>query len=295
MNDETLLSMAGAEHQPQQQQQQQQQRKQAWGGRGEAWGSPVKREAGQEKLLAAAYGGFQRAWSESVRELDESYAREVGMGDDDLWRDCTRLREENQALRLENSRLRCTPTQAAQQQPVHNNANNNNNNQHQHQHQNQHHHQHQGHAMNGVSQTQTAVLLSPLLECALSPVSSPIRVFSTNPSSPMFPQVQILSPHAMSDGVLLSNSSMQASHGAPGAGMTVEEKMEAQIDKAKLKTKLCKYYTNGSQKACPFYGRHGWCAFAHGEEELSPVSLPAASPALPTSPLLLGSEGCFPN
>eukprot|EP01064_Diplonema_japonicum_P002857 TRINITY_DN11849_c0_g1_i1.p1 TRINITY_DN11849_c0_g1~~TRINITY_DN11849_c0_g1_i1.p1 ORF type:complete len:171 (+),score=30.05 TRINITY_DN11849_c0_g1_i1:53-565(+) len=57
---------------------------------------------------------------------------------------------------------------------------------------------------------------------------------------------------------------------------------ESQIDRAKLKTKLCKYFMQAqSQAACPFYGRHGWCAFAHGEAELSPTTLVTS----PLSPL----------
>lgn len=53
---------------------------------------------------------------------------------------------------------------------------------------------------------------------------------------------------------------------------------EPQIDRAKMKTKLCKYQVQtGRDDACPFWKRHGWCAFAHGEHELMQPAGPPGS------------------
>lgn len=58
--------------------------------------------------------------------------------------------------------------------------------------------------------------------------------------------------------------------GGDGLDDDNERRFEPQIDRAKMKTKLCKYYQQtGRHEACAFYKRHGWCAFAHGEKEIS--------------------------
>ena len=69
-----------------------------------------------------------------------------------------------------------------------------------------------------------------------------------------------------------------------------EKAFESQIDRAKLKTKLCKYFMQSEQGTCPFFRRHGWCAFAHGEKELNTAAHPGAgSPMLPPTPPLVPS------
>eukprot|EP00756_Hemistasia_phaeocysticola_P006399 Hpha_TRINITY_DN13806_c0_g2::TRINITY_DN13806_c0_g2_i1::g.69741::m.69741 len=60
---------------------------------------------------------------------------------------------------------------------------------------------------------------------------------------------------------------------------------EPQIDRAKMKTKLCKYQVQtGRDDACPFWKRHGWCAFAHGEHEL--MAQPPGFSQQPTTQLM---------
>ena len=67
-----------------------------------------------------------------------------------------------------------------------------------------------------------------------------------------------------------------------------DKAFDSQIDKAKLKTKLCKYFMQSHlQEDCPFFGRHGWCAFAHGESEL------AASHQSMSSPLVQSPTATF--
>eukprot|EP01063_Lacrimia_lanifica_P019289 TRINITY_DN2642_c2_g1_i1.p2 TRINITY_DN2642_c2_g1~~TRINITY_DN2642_c2_g1_i1.p2 ORF type:complete len:432 (+),score=109.50 TRINITY_DN2642_c2_g1_i1:128-1423(+) len=86
------------------------------------------------------------------------------------------------------------------------------------------------------------------------------------------PQLQALSPHTRAgrDEMALT---------PPNVPAVMPEKVESQIDKVKVKTKLCKYYMlTGSEDNCPFFGRHGWCAFAHGEKELMSTCRQAALP-----------------
>eukprot|EP00754_Rhynchopus_humris_P043579 Rhum_TRINITY_DN3368_c0_g1::Rhum_TRINITY_DN3368_c0_g1_i1::g.10471::m.10471 len=83
-----------------------------------------------------------------------------------------------------------------------------------------------------------------------------------------------------------------AQMGALGAGGDGEKAFESQIDRAKMKTKLCKYFMQSDQGFCPFYRRHGWCAFAHGEKELSSYLASGSmqgSPVLPPTPQLIPS------
>ena len=62
----------------------------------------------------------------------------------------------------------------------------------------------------------------------------------------------------------------------------LDKTFEPQIDKQKLKTKLCKYFMQGKdQSMCPFYHRHGWCAFAHGDQELH-SEIPPPPPLVPS-------------
>eukprot|EP00659_Diplonema_papillatum_P016121 gene16121-24696_t len=70
-----------------------------------------------------------------------------------------------------------------------------------------------------------------------------------------------------------------------------EKAFEPQIDKAKLKTKLCKYFMQAGakeQEGCPFFRRHGWCAFAHGEHELHMLAHSGMPPASQSAPRRLG-------
>ena len=143
---------------------------------------------------------------------------------------------------------------------------------------------------NGMNAAAAAWGVAPLMQLSspLHQAVSPLHTATGTPLSPMrfatnstegadTPQMCPLSP--MSEA-----RDMTATPNSP----LIEglEKPDSQIDKAKLKTKLCKYFMQTqTQEGCPFFGRHGWCAFAHGEKELlTPYTPIPVSPLMPLSP-----------
>jgi len=49
--------------------------------------------------------------------------------------------------------------------------------------------------------------------------------------------------------------------------------MSAKLDPTRIKTRLCQQFLDGGRvdSACLHFARHGWCAYAHGEHEMSGV------------------------